>query len=192
VVSLVDHEDFARAFGGIAKAQAQVLRLPKGQTIAITLAGPQGAALNAASPVWSNLLAALKAGGDPHVAVALLPQQASSFRIGLRVKRDPAFEAKTVLAAVESALRAHFSFDARELGQPVQQSDVIAVAQAVPGVVAIDITRLYGGTRPFAQTMASRQMRLLASRMRVDQGIAQPSELLTLHPAPFDLLEEMP
>jgi hypothetical protein len=192
VVSLVDYEDFARAFGGIAKAQAQVLRLAKGQTIAITLAGPQGAGLNAASPVWSNLLAALKAGGDPHVAVALLPHQASSFRIGLRVKRDPDFEAKTVLAAVEAALRAHFSFDARELGQPVQQSDVIAVAQAVPGVVAVDITRLYGGTRPYTQTIPSRQMRLLASRMRIDQGIAQPSELLALDPAPFDLLEEMP
>ena len=59
-----------------------------------------------------------------------------------------------MLAAVEAALRAHFSFDARDLGQPVQQSDVIAVAQAVAGVVAVDLTRLYGGTRPVQQTLA--------------------------------------
>jgi uncharacterized phage protein gp47/JayE len=191
VVSVLDYEDFARAFTGIAKAQAQVLQLPRGKTIAITIAGPPGAPVNSASPVWTNLLAALKAGGDPHVAVALLPYQPGTFRIGLKVKRDPDFDAKAVLAAVEAALRAHFAFDARELGQPVQQSDVVAAAQSVPGIVAIDLVKLYGGTTPYAQTIPSRQVRLLASRMHVDQGIARPSELLTLNPAPFDLLEEM-
>jgi len=191
VVSVLDYEDFARAFSGIAKAQAQVLQLPRGKTVAITIAGPPEAPVNSASPVWTNLLAALKAGGDPHVAVMLLPYQPSTFRIGLRVKRDPDFDAKTVLAAVEAALRAHFAFDARELGQPVQQSDVIAAAQSVPGVVAVDLTKLYGGTTPYAQTVPSRQVRLLASRMHVDQGVAKPSELLTLDPAPFALLEEM-
>ncbi|MGY8706525.1 putative baseplate assembly protein [Bradyrhizobium sp. 18BD] len=191
VVSVLDYEDFARAFSGIAKAQAQVLQLPRGKTVAITIAGPPEAPVNSASPVWTNLLAALKAGGDPHVAVTLLPYQPSTFRIGLRVKRDPDFDAKTVLAAVEAALRAHFAFDARELGQPVQQSDVTAAAQPAPGVVAVDLVQLYGGTTPYAQTIPSRQVRLLASRMHVDQGVAMPSELLTLDPAPFALLEEM-
>ncbi|WP_456621078.1 MULTISPECIES: putative baseplate assembly protein [unclassified Bradyrhizobium] len=191
VVSVLDYEDFARAFTGIAKAQAQVLQLPRGKTVAITIAGPPDAPVNSASPVWTNLLAALKAGGDPHVAVALLPYQANAFRVGLKVKRDPDFDAKAMLAAVEAALRAHFAFDARELGQPVQQSDVIAVAQSVPGVLAIDLVRLYGGSSPSAQTIPSRQARLLAARMHVDQGVAKPSELLTLNPAPFDLLEEM-
>ncbi|CUU16615.1 putative baseplate assembly protein [Bradyrhizobium barranii] len=191
VVSVLDYEDFARAFTGIAKAQAQVLQLPRGKTIAITIAGPPGAPVNSTSPVWTNLLAALKAGGDPHVAVVLLPYQPGTFRIGLKVKRDPDFDAKAVLTAVEAALRAHFAFDARELGQPVQQSDVIAAAQSVPGVVAVDLVQLYGGTAPFAQTIPSRQVRLLASRMHVDQGAAKPSELLTLNPAPFDILEEM-
>ena len=137
------------------------------------------------------MLDALKAGGDPHVAVVLLPYQASTFRLGLKVKRDPAYDAKTVLAAVEAALRAHYAFDARELGQPVQQSDVIAVAQAVAGVRAVDITRLYGGTQPHAQTSVSTQVRLLASRMRVQRRIARPAELLTLNPGPLDQLEEM-
>jgi len=190
-VSVLDYEDFARAFSGIAKAQATVLQTRGGVSVAITLAAPEGAPLNSASPVWKNLLAALKASGDPHVAVTLLSLQASPFRIGLKVKRDPAFEAKAVLAAVEAALRAHFSFDARDLGQPVQQSDVIATAQAVAGVIAVDLTRLYGGTRPVEQTSVSLQTRLLASRMRIEAGAAMPSELLTLDPAPFDELEEM-
>lgn len=190
-VSLIDYEDFARAFSGIAKAQARVLQLASGPAIAITVAGPGGAQLTPASPVWTNLLAALRTSGDPHVAVLLLAYQPSPFHIGLKVKRDPAYDIKTVLAAAETALREHFSFDARELGQPVQQSDVIAAAQAVPGVVAVDLTRLYGGTRPAAQTLVSKQQRLLASRMQVEGGAAQPSELLTLDPAPLDQLEEM-
>jgi hypothetical protein len=190
-VSVLDYEDFARAFTGIAKAQARVLQVRGGVTVAITLAAPQSAPLTPASPVWQNLLAALKSSGDPHVAVTLLTQQPSPFRVGLKVKPDPAYEAGKVLAAVEAALRTQFSFDARDLGQPVQQSDVIAVAQAVSGVVAVDLTRLYGGTRPLQQTSPSLQVRLLASRMRAEAGVAMASELLTLDPAPFDQLEVM-
>jgi hypothetical protein len=61
----------------------------------------------------------------------------------------------------------------------------------VPGVVAVDLDFLYGGTAPAAQTLKSRQTRLLASRMRVSGGVALPAELLTLDAAPFDRLEEM-
>jgi hypothetical protein len=97
-----------------------------------------------------------------------------------------------VLAAVESALRTRFGFDARELGEPVQQSDVIAAVQAAPGVIAVDLDRLYGGTRPSSQTLPSRQTRLLASRMTVEGGGPRPDELLTLDAGPLDRLEVLP
>ena len=190
-VSVLDYEDFARAYSGIAKAQAGVLQVAGVQTVAITIAAPAGEALTSASPRWINLLGALKESGDPHVPVTLLALQQSTFRIGLKVKCDPDYEAAKVLSAVETALRDHFSFDTRELGQPVQQSDVIATTQAVPGVVAVDLTRLYGGTQPPQQTVVSLQVRLLASRLRVENGVALPAELLTLDPAPFDELGVM-
>lgn len=192
VVSLLDYEDFAMAFAGIAKAQAQVLQLAAGPTIAISVAGQDGAALPAGNPVWNRLLLALKASGDPHVNVALLSFQKSYFRLGLKVKRDPAYELKPLLAAVEAVLRSHYGFDARALAQPVLQSDVISVVHSVPGVVAVDLDFLYGGTAPAAQTKKSRQTRLLASRMHVAGGVAMPAELLTLAAAPLDRLEEMP
>lgn len=191
-VSLLDYEDFARAFSGIAMAQAQVLNLNTGKTVAITIAGPEGQALTPASPVWQRLLEALKNNGDPFVAVQLLAHQASTFKLGLKIRRDPDYAIDSVLAHVEAALRASFSFDARALAQPVQQSEVIAAAQAVPGVLAVELTRLYGGTQPLAQTAVSTQIRLLAARMRVHDGTALAAELLTLDPGPFDLLEEMP
>src|SRR5262249_30094095 len=127
-VSLLDYEDFARAFAGVAKARAEILRLPAGQAIAITIAEPGGVAISPASPAGIHLAEARADSGDPHVAVRLLAHQPSTFRLGLKVRRDPDFESRQVLAAVEAALRARFSFEARSLGQPVQQSEVIAVA----------------------------------------------------------------
>jgi len=191
-VSVLDYEDFARAYSGIAKAQARVLNLGSGPVVAITIAGPEGTVITSASPTWKNLLDALKSSGDPHVGVVLLPHQASTFRVGLKIKRDPAYDIHAVLDAVEATLRARYGFDQRALTQAVQQSEVIAVAQGVPGVVAVDITRLYGGTRPFTQTVpGAPQVRLLASQMRVEGGIARAAELLTLDAAPFDQLEEL-
>jgi len=190
-VSLRDYEDFALAFTGIAKAQAEVLHLTAGPTIAITIAGQDGAVISSTNPVWTNLKLALASSGDPYVNIALLSYQPGTFRLGLKVKRDPAYAIKTVLAAVDATLRAHYSFDARGLGQPVYQSDVIEVVHGVPGVVAVDLDFLYGGTSPAGQTVKSRQTRLLASRMRVSGGAALPAELLTLNAAPFDRLEEM-
>ena len=191
-VSVLDYEDFARAYAGIAKARAAVLQLAAGPTVVVTVAGDKGVVLNAANPVWQNLLAALKAGGDPHVPLRLLAHQPSTFRIGLKVKCDPAHDSQAVLAAMEAALRARYAFDPRALGQPVQQSDVIACAHSVAGVLAVDLDLLYGGTRPPAQTLPSRQLRLLASTMRVVGGTPLAAELLTLDPAPLDRLELMP
>ena len=190
-VSLLDYEDFAMAFTGIAKAQAQLLHLPAGPTIAITVAGQDGALLSSANPVWNNLWKALRDSGDPHVNVTLLSYQKSTFRLGLKVKRDPAYALEPLLAAVEAALRNHYAFDARSLAQPVLQSDVLAVAHSVPGVIAVDLDFLFGGTLPVSQTVKSKQTRLLASRMRVSGGVALPAELLTLYPGPLERLQEM-
>ncbi|NDP63651.1 putative baseplate assembly protein [Polaromonas sp.] len=192
VVSLLDYEDFAMAFAGIAKARAAVLQLAGGPTIALTVAGQDGAQLSTSNPVWNNLLLALKASGDPHVNVALLPCQKSTFHLGLKIRRDPAYEPKALLAAVEAALRSRYAFDARALGQPVMQSEVIAVVHSVPGVVAVDLDFLYGGTAPKAQAQKSRQTRLLAARMHASGGAPMPAELLTLDTGPLDRLEEMP
>lgn len=68
---------------------------------------------------------------------------------------------------------------------------MIACVHGVAGVIATDLDLLYGGTLPAAQTLPSRQVRLLASRMRVVGGVPLPAELLVLDPAPLDRLEAM-
>ncbi|RQO54777.1 putative baseplate assembly protein [Paucibacter sp. KBW04] len=191
VVSVQDYEDFARAFSGIAKAQARVMQLGPRRLIALTLAAPGGAAIGPASPVWQNLQAALLRSGDPLVQVQLLSAQLSTFRLALRVKVEADRVPAQVLAAVEAELRTRYAFEARELGQPVQQSELIQRVQALPGVQAVDLRLLYGGSQPLAQTLASKQERLLAAAMRVQGQVLLAAELLTLTAGPLDELSEM-
>jgi hypothetical protein len=92
-----------------------------------------------------------------------------------------------VLTAVKNALREQFSFDVRAFGQPVFSSEVIAALQAVPGVVAVDLSKLYR-----ADAAATLETRLLAAlpEMLAD-GTMVAAELLTLDAAPLDELGVM-
>ena len=127
---------------------------------------------------------ALKTFGDPTVDVIVLAGTTETFRIALKVAVDPAYDSATVLAGVESALRAAYSFDARDFVAPVFLSEIEAAAHGVAGVLAVDVDRLYVGTTP------SRSDRLLAQQPAVGPGgTAVAAGLLVVDDAPFDWLE---
>ena len=108
-----------------------------------------------ASPVWSNLLAALKASGDPHVAVTLLAHQASTFRLGLKVKRDPAYEAEHgARRGRGGAARALRLRRARRSASRCSSRTSSPSRRRCPASSRSTSTRLYGGTQPPAQTLA--------------------------------------
>jgi predicted phage baseplate assembly protein len=178
-VSLLDYEDFARAFTGVAKANAAVLTLRAGRTIVVTVAFEGGDRID-------DLTDNLKKFGDPLVQVLVLPATSETFRLGLRVAVDEAYEIDAVLAGVEAALRAAYSFDARALAEPVFGSDVVSVAHTVAGVLGIDLDLLYKGTT------SGPADRLLAQRAAVGpDGTAIAAGLLELHSDPLDELEAM-
>jgi len=186
VVSLLDYADFARAFGGVAKAEAALVPLSGGNAVAVTIAGAGGGALGPTSPVWRNLLGALRTSGDPSVPLRLLACKLEHFEVAMRVKTDPAYDRAEVLAAVEASLRARFSFERQELGEPVQSSVVIATAQANAGVVAVDLDALH-----LSREAPALHLRLLAARTHFAGGVAKPAELLVLNPGAPLRLEEL-
>lgn len=187
VVSLTDYEDFARAFGAIAKALASWTWNKQSQGVLVTVAGPDGAAVLAGSATYDNLLAALRAAGDPFVDLRVMTYRPAFFRFAGSVKIHADHETDKVLAAVKSALRHNFSFAARAFGQPVMLSEVIATMQAVPGVVAVDVDKLYRSGKP-----ALLQQRLLAEQpVTLPNGQLAAAELLTLDAAPLDQLGVM-
>jgi hypothetical protein len=178
-VSLLDYEDFARAFSGVAKAHAAVLPLRGGRTVVVSVAFEGGDRLD-------DLGEALRTHGDPRVDVVVLAGTTETFKLALTVVIDPAYEAKTVLTGVETALRDAYSFDARAFTKPVFRSGIVSTAHTVAGVLGVDVDRLYKGAT------AGLADRLLAQRPAVGAGgSALPAGLLMLDPAPVDWLEQL-
>lgn len=186
-VSLRDYEDYARAYTGIAKARAEVLNLRAIRTIFITVAGKNAVQPESGGPTLTSLLNSLKKNSDPLVACTVAAYNQAYFKLALRIKRHPDHAIERVLADVEAALRAAFSFDVRDFGQSVARSEIITIAQQVQGVEGVDVDRLYRGT---VWALESRLVPEPAFAGSDGNGVA--AELLLLDPGPFDYLEEMP
>ena len=75
----------------------------------------------------------------PNVGFRVKTFRKAQFHIVGGFRIDPDFLPDKVKGKVDQALLKHFSFDARSFGQPVALSEVIAVIQAVDGVVMVDI-----------------------------------------------------
>jgi predicted phage baseplate assembly protein len=190
IVSLQDYEDFAHAFAGIAKAMA-VPWIWSGHArgVFITIAGPSGADIDRDSNTYTNLLAAIQAAGAPHVPLEVQSYRKAFFEVSATIIVKPDFQSDDVVAAVEQALRASFSFDARAFGQPVMLSEVMAAMQAVPGVLAVDLNRLNRIDNVFRRkelSLLSDALSAAAPSMQ-DDGTLLAAELLTLDPRPVQL-----
>lgn len=179
VVSLRDHEDFARNFSGIAKAQASITVTGETLGVLLTIAGPGGAAISAGSRTRSDLLDAIASAGDRAIPVDARSYRPAWFRLrgGIAVQRDR--DPATVIAEVLATLRARFSFEQRALGQAVAGSEVIAAIQGVAGVVMVDLDEL---AREDGAAVAGRPGLLPADAPAPysDAATALPAELLLL------------
>lgn len=187
IVSLLDYEDFARSFAGIAKALTTWAWDGQTSSVFVTVAGPNGAGIDSDSDLYKNLLSAMQKAGDPYVPIRVESYRRALFRIAVRVKVNPDYRSEQVLAAVERSLRSHFSFNARDFGQPIMLSEVMAVIQAVCGVQAVDVDKLYrhGEEAKLNSGLAA------AAPQAGTSGAVSAAELLLLDPAPLDDLGVM-
>ncbi len=140
VVSLQDYEDFARDFPGVAKAHAVWIWRGQVRGVQLTLLGPNGLAIHQAGQPADPLRSALASQGLPNVPIQIVSSPPSLFAIKASVRVDADHLASRVDADVKAALRSAFSFTAREFGQGVALSEVIAVIQNVDGVAFVDVS----------------------------------------------------
>jgi hypothetical protein len=187
IVSLHDFEHFARAFGGIGKAQAVSLSDSKTRLVHLTVAAANGEPLDPNSELSTVLIKAIDAARDPAQRVRIDGFQALPFNVSAKVLVDPRYTLTAVLTDVEVALHAAFAFDKRSFGQAVTAAEVVTVIQKVPGVVATDLDYLYRVTDP----VGLRQV-LPAAIARWQGNDIQPAQLLLLNPAGITLVEMKP
>lgn len=184
IVSLQDYEDFARAFGGVAKALATWSWDGQRRRVFVTVAGPKGAAIDDGGRTHAALMAAMENAGDSQVGLHVQSYRPAFFRVEARVQVHADYGAQAVLAAVEETLRAQFGFEAREFGQPVTRSEVVAAMQGVDGVVAVDIDYLFRTDDPISSLTGV----LLSAAPRTGPPLVA-AELLLLDPRPLALGE---
>ena len=177
-VSLLDYQNYAQAFAGIAKARADWIPTGTGKGIAVTVAGVDGAAVNPGSATYLNLLKSLRDYGDPFVPLGLASYVRSTFVLGIALKIADDADPTVVQPAVEATLRSTFAFANRTFGQAVSIDEIDAVVQAVPGVVALETRTLQRWALSLHRAFRGGQLFALG---------ADTNEILTLDAAPLDL-----
>lgn len=182
-VSIDDYAHFARAFAGIDKSHALWIPAGPARGVFLTIAGVDGAQVPPSSDTYKRLREAIATYGDPLVPLRMANYSDVRFVCRLSVRVLDTHEADAVLAAMETALRTHFSFARRAFGQTVSVDEVAAVAHGVDGVAAVQVNRLHRSG--LAPSMVPR----LFARLPVASltALAQAAELLTLADAPLAL-----
>ncbi len=142
-VSITDYQNYASSFAGIAKAYAIWIPGGPGRGVFITVAAAGGAALPAGGGTLANLVASLQNYGNPLVPINAVSFLETTFTITADLSYDPAYDPTAVNAAVQQSLAQNYSFANRGFGQAVSADEVAAFIQAVPGVIAVNVTDLH-------------------------------------------------
>jgi len=141
-VSIVDYQNYASSFAGIAKAYAIWIPNGPGRGVFLTVAGVNGAALPNNGLTIINLVRSLRSYGNPLVPILVRSYVETLFSFAAAVQYNPSYDQPTVQAQVQNTLTGTFSFAARSFGQAVSVDEISAVIQGVAGVVAVNVTGL--------------------------------------------------
>lgn len=144
LVSIRDHEDFARSFAGIALASAQVMASGSRRVVHLTVAAEDDAPLDPNGALLENLRGAFRRFGDPDLPVAVMPRELKLLIVSAKVRIDPDRLWEPVAQAIRAKLLDLFGFEARELAQGAAPSVLVAAIQSVPGVAWVDLD-VFGG-----------------------------------------------
>ncbi len=139
LVSVQDYADFARTFAGIGKASADSLSNGRRQLVYLTIAGADNIPIDQSSDLYQNLVQALHRFGDPHQPLQVDIAEVLFLVISAHVRLLPDYELEAVEPQIRAALLDTFSFERRELAQPVFESEVLSVIQAVAGVDYVEL-----------------------------------------------------
>ena len=214
-VSLSDYQSYASTFAGIAKAHAIWIPSRLGRGVFLTVAGANGAALPPGNPTIVNLIASLQNYGNPLVPITAATFLETLFGLSADIAYDPAYDQRAVQAAALQTLAKTYSFANRTFGQGLSSDEICAVLQAVPGVIAVNVTSIRLGPTSAAGDLAgegafslsgfnswlSQQVTGLprqssGSALRVCpyvpvatlQGLPQAAEILVLDPNPNNVI----
>jgi predicted phage baseplate assembly protein len=191
VVSLLDYENYARAYPGIGKARADVLWIDGESRVHLTVAGATGG--QPGIDVLTNLHDSIAVASDSSQRFTAIAYAQRYFRLKAEITINPRYRFSDVQAAVNAALLAAFGFEARDLGQSVTAAEIRSLTHAVAGVIAIDITELLPYTdEPAPADTALEAVPAFGARYDAATATVKPAELVLINPAAITLTESKP
>ncbi|MGH1491145.1 MAG: hypothetical protein ACRBK7_17420 [Acidimicrobiales bacterium] len=153
IVALGDVADLALAFPGVSHAAAWLGESPPGfncgpgPTVAILRTGTDG--IRAALPAELDALTTyLDARRDVTIPLCVSSAEVVPVTVSLTVAGDPLFDGATIEAGLSEALTDIDGILAganRDLGQPLDRSDLVEIVHRVEGVVGIESLSLTAG-----------------------------------------------
>ncbi len=179
VVSLQDFEDFARAFAGIGKAQAEWLWDGEARVVHLTIAASTASSgdyrVATTSKLYTNLRTGIDAARDTTQRLLLDTYTPLSFRLKARLLVNSDYLPDKVVKAVKTALKDAYKFEKRLFGQSVSRGEILALIQGIEGVEATYLDALY-----LTGQAATQSDLLMARRARREGGQVLPAELLLI------------
>jgi len=173
-VSITDYQNFAASYAGIAKANALWIPSGPGRGVFLTVAAAGGVALPPGNLTLGKLVSSLQQYGNPLIPINPFTFLETLFSLSADLAYDPAYDQPTVQSAVQTALAQNYSFANRTFGQGVTADEVAALIQAVPGVIAVNVTNLAVGPTSSAGDITGGAWSLAA----YSNWIAQPVTLI--------------
>ena len=189
VVSLADYEDAARTWPGFAKAHAEIVWQGSTRLVHVTVGLASGFAPLPTDPSLVTLVDAIDGMRDGADTVLIEGFRELPFAITATLRTDPAYVADEVRTASQAAVEAAFGYAPAMLAAPVTGAQVIAVLQAVPGVLSVDLDSLYPVDAADAGSAGhSALLRAAPATITADGVLA--AELLLISPAHIALTTE--
>ncbi len=142
IVTLRDHESWARVYPGVAKARADVIWHGGRETILLTVAGDHGSAIPEGSTLHDSLTSAFDAARHGRKACVISTFEHLRFRIRGRLQPSDGYRFEQAEEAVHSLLTENYKFEERELGQHVFMSELIRLIHAHPMIDGVMIDAL--------------------------------------------------
>lgn len=191
IVSLGDYAGFARAWPGIAKAAARLIRLPDRSTrIHLTLADtvdPASPAATGNTPAsgtapatYADLLEAIKNCSATNYPLQIDACVRREFKVEAQIRLAPGREWTVVSGAITDTLLDRYGFARRNIAEPVQATELIAAIQEIDGVEAVKLTAFY---RRGWQPSISSMIPAAAAQWNTVHQIIDPAELLIIKEA---------
>lgn len=187
IVSLLDYEDFARAYAGVGKAAVTQLWTGEKPTVHLTVALADGSVPPTPSETIDHLKLAIDGARHALLPVVVQGYVARPFTVTATIAVDPDYDEDVVIADVTAALVAKFAFAERAFAQDATVAETIATMQGVDGVVYVDLDTLAFNAGP-----AASDGRLQGRPARLEAGAVTAADLLTLAEADIHLTPKAP